>query len=124
MQCAFCKEEIKDGAIKCKHCGSMLIPIKPDLIKQEPVAHTAREMTKKGNIAFPIVSMGFGIIAVLGSIGVEKWDRDIVTGLFSSIVVSVILGIICVIQQESGRGMAIAGIVLGGLGLLISLSKL
>ena len=24
MLCPFCKEEIKDDAIKCKHCGSML----------------------------------------------------------------------------------------------------
>ena len=24
MICPFCKEEIKDGAIKCKHCGSIL----------------------------------------------------------------------------------------------------
>ena len=24
MQCQFCKEEIQDGALKCKHCGSML----------------------------------------------------------------------------------------------------
>jgi hypothetical protein len=27
MQCPFCKEEIKDGAIKCKHCRSMLADI-------------------------------------------------------------------------------------------------
>lgn len=25
MLCPFCKEEIADGAIKCKHCGSMLV---------------------------------------------------------------------------------------------------
>ena len=24
MLCPLCKEEIKDGALKCKHCGSML----------------------------------------------------------------------------------------------------
>lgn len=24
MQCPFCKEEIQEGAMKCKHCGSML----------------------------------------------------------------------------------------------------
>lgn len=24
MQCPFCKEEIQEGALKCKHCGSML----------------------------------------------------------------------------------------------------
>ncbi|MGY0613666.1 double zinc ribbon domain-containing protein [Vibrio sp. FJH11] len=28
--CPFCKEEIKDGAIKCKHCGSKLASPGPD----------------------------------------------------------------------------------------------
>lgn len=31
MLCPFCKEEIKDGAIKCKHCGSMLYSVPADL---------------------------------------------------------------------------------------------
>ena len=26
MECPYCKEEIQEGALKCKHCGSMLTP--------------------------------------------------------------------------------------------------
>lgn len=28
-QCPFCKEEVKEGAVKCKHCGSQLAPSAP-----------------------------------------------------------------------------------------------
>jgi len=27
MQCPYCKEEVNDGALKCKHCGSNLAPL-------------------------------------------------------------------------------------------------
>lgn len=27
--CPFCKENIKSDAVKCKHCGSQIIPTKP-----------------------------------------------------------------------------------------------
>jgi hypothetical protein len=40
MQCPFCKEEIKDGAIKCKHCDSMLSePIKTAASPPNPPPH-------------------------------------------------------------------------------------
>ena len=34
MQCPYCKETIADGALKCKHCGSML--------KEEATANNSR----------------------------------------------------------------------------------
>ena len=29
MICPYCKEEVADGAIKCKHCSSMLAQVNP-----------------------------------------------------------------------------------------------
>ena len=55
MLCPFCKEEIADGAIKCKHCGSMLVSTQtqgahlnqpqsiPDIISQVDVSEGVRK---------------------------------------------------------------------------------
>ena len=37
MLCPFCKEEIVDGAIKCKHCGSALAPTQGKSGQTEPL---------------------------------------------------------------------------------------
>jgi TM2 domain-containing membrane protein YozV len=58
MICPFCREEIQDGAIKCKHCSSMLLN-----------ASQATGVAKSGKSK---VAAGlFGIL--LGGIGIHKF---------------------------------------------------
>ena len=56
MICPFCKEEIADGAIKCKHCGSMLVSI--------PAAGNAGNVSDKSLAAAAILCFFFGFFGV------------------------------------------------------------
>lgn len=56
MICPFCREEIQEGAIKCKHCGSMLTQ-----------ATGAGTKSGKSKVAAGL----FGIL--LGGLGVHKF---------------------------------------------------
>lgn len=123
MVCPFCKEEIQEGALKCKHCGSMLVPVHENLDVKSGHVTESGKAEKKGNIGLPITSLVLGIWATLACLDDSPWDRDTSTGMLVVSLAALILGIACVVNQKRGRGMAIAGIVLGSIGLLGALGS-
>lgn len=72
---------------------------------------TAEQKQGNGNIGFAIASLACGILSILCCCFT----------VFSVImgVAAVVLGIICICFKYDGKGLAIAGIITGGLGLVI-----
>jgi len=67
----------------------------------------------QGSYWLPISSFAVGSLAFCMLIAPGEWDKDMVGGLIFFSVISAALGIISLSVQCKGRGMAIAGIVLG-----------
>ena len=72
-KCPFCKEEILEGAIKCKHCGSMLDGSSQEkkvvVSGADPFAelHTPIKGKTKGKLTFiGKLGIGVGILFMLG----------------------------------------------------------
>ena len=74
MECPFCKEEIKEGAVKCKHCGSELGPT----ISNQDACNIHPE--NKSSIWMAIISMVLGVICMLALFGDSELDQDAVFG--------------------------------------------
>lgn len=75
-----------------------------------------RAKAASGNITCSIVSLGCGIIAAIGVFGAAPMlivNRDAFFMLMAMSLTAVLLGIIAVAKRYSGKGMGIAGMLLG-----------
>jgi len=97
----------------------------PVATENGPLPQTNEKSDEKtGTYWLPIPSLVLGIFSCLMLLDDSDWDTDTVNGLILFSVIGLTLGIISLSMQPKGRGMAIAGIVLGtiaglcGLGLL------
>lgn len=99
IECPFCREEIKQQAVKCKHCQTML--------HQNPDGQQQPSMDAKGN---PLAIWGF-FCALFGLL---------LPVPFIDLVISLAGGIISIIavRNQNLLGFSIAGIVIGVIGFI------
>ncbi|WP_027188249.1 hypothetical protein [Desulfovibrio cuneatus] len=112
MICPFCKEEIMDGSIKCKHCKSMLASIEAQNVRADS------SNSIKSPIWTSVTSLTLGGLAALTGLTTEWYDEDTANGMLFLGGVAIVLGIISVNKEHRGRRMAIGGIVAGAIAVL------
>ncbi len=75
---------------------------------------------KKESAGLPFVSLVSGGIALLFSIAAdETWAVDELTGILTLGLGGVVIGTLCLMNQQTGRGKAVGGIATGAISLLV-----
>lgn len=99
IHCRGCGQTIHETALNCPHCGAtqaaLPLPAPP------------------GTLWLPVPALVCGIVAVLGAFGADATDRDAVAGVGLFGAIALILAVVSLARQPRGRGVAIAGLILG-----------
>lgn len=118
MLCPYCKEEIADGAIKCKHCESML----NGQTSPQHIPAVSPHPAPAAPIWSSITSLALGVISVFKYIigGYIYYDEAL--GYLALGGAAVVFGGISLAKKHRGKGMAIAGMITGILGFVLSVA--
>jgi len=109
--CRGCGTTLHETAPTCPHCGAP--------------QHLPPPAPATGALWLPISALIVGILALLAAIGLEEIDYDLETyiGTLMFAGIAITLGAVGTFHHPTGRGMSIAGLVLGILGLLLALAS-
>lgn len=141
MYCRNCGNELSEKAVMCISCGC------PPLIGEDYCPNCKSKTfpnsllcikcgvnLKNLNYAsekcpdhtwISVTSMVIGILCFLTVFDVTKWDLDTIQGGVIMCAIGLILGLVFLSKKsDRGRGMAIAGVVLCGIGLTGVLARL
>ena len=106
MFCKHCGNETTSDAVICTKCGRQINPLNAG------TEHA--EEAKKNKRGFAIAALVTGIFAALAAVAPEGgWTGDEILGGIILSAIPIALGGVSVKKDEAGRGMAMAGIILG-----------
>jgi hypothetical protein len=101
VYCRACAKELHETAPACPQCGASQQAFVPP--------------AQAGPPWLAIVSLVFGIVCALTLFDDSEWDIETILGVGFFSVAGLACGIVCINEKQSGRNLAIAGIILSGL---------
>jgi hypothetical protein len=113
--CTGCGKELHETAPTCPHCGKQ--------VNVDAATHPNQVNAKAGSLWPAITSLVLSAWCVLGEISQSSTDNDTTTAGAILATAGLLLGILSLNISPRGKGMAIAGIVLAGIGLCLCLSQ-
>lgn len=112
--CRGCGHQIHETAESCPQCGAVNATL---------AMHKASGSDQAGTLWLPIPSLVCGVIVVAALFDPHDWDMDQLIGSIGFAIAAIVLGAVSLAKQKRGSGMAIAGLILGVLGLLGALGS-
>jgi len=101
VYCRACVKELHETALTCPQCGaSQQVFVAP---------------AQAGAPWLAIVSLISAILCTLTLFDDSDWDIETILGVGLLSVTGLVCGIVCINEKQSGRNLAIAGIIMSGL---------
>lgn len=113
--CTGCGHQIHETAPTCPHCGAVQQLAKATLQAAEQA---------QGTLWLPVPALICGLMTVLALFEPSEWTGEEVKAMVIMAVITFVLAGMSLTQQQRGRGMSIAALVLGVIGLLGALGTL
>lgn len=108
--CRCCGKQLHESAPMCPHCGGL-----------QRATSTSAYPAEDGPLWASIISVVLGIICLLAFFDQSEWDRDTKISLLTFSLAGIVVGVMSIINQVSGRKLAIAGVTLSSIALLCSI---
>lgn len=112
--CTTCGHQIHETAPTCPQCGA----VQPHAKREMPLA-----MPLDGTLWLPVPALVCSLIAVVNLGSAKQWTQDEFVGTLGMATAAIVLGVLGLTKQKRGKGMSIAGLVLGVLSVLAAIGS-